>query len=113
MLKIIFLSSFLFLAFLSCQNSVQPFNYEKDTPQWLKEKIDSMSVNPDYFMSQVYRYEWKDKYVYHIMIPISSCAYCELYEEDGSKIQFANDAMFSDFLMNKKNKVLVWERKGY
>jgi len=111
MLKIIFLSSFLFIAFLSCQNSVESFNYEKDTPQWLKVKIDSLAVNPDYFGTKVYRYEWNSKFTYYIMIPISSCAYCEVYDKNGIKIQFVNDEMFSDFIKNKKNEVLVWERK--
>ena len=38
MLKVIFISSFLFIAFLSCQkdNAVEPFSYERDTPVWLK-----------------------------------------------------------------------------
>ncbi|MGE5812370.1 MAG: hypothetical protein ACM339_12760 [Ignavibacteria bacterium] len=110
MLKIIFISSLLSIAFLSCQKNslVEPFNYERDTPLWLKEKIDYMSTNHDYFGSKIYRYKWNEKYVYHIMIPISSCAYCELYDQDGIKIQF-NDDSFSDFLENKKDEVLVWE----
>jgi hypothetical protein len=59
MLKIIFISSFLFIAFLSCQknNVVEFFNYERDTPVWLKAKIDSMSTDNYYFNSKVYRYE--------------------------------------------------------
>ncbi|MBU0472871.1 MAG: hypothetical protein KKF62_01775 [Bacteroidetes bacterium] len=111
MFKTIFLSFFLFIAFLSCQNSVESAIYEKDSLQWLKVKIESLAVHPDYVGSKVYRYEWNSNFVYHIMIPISSCAYCELYNGDGGKIQFTNDEMFSDFLKNKKNEVLIWERK--
>jgi len=110
MFKVIFISSFLFVTFLSCQkdNATDPFNYERDTPVWLKEKIDSISANNNYFGSKVYRYEWRQKYAYHIMIPISSCAYCELYEQSGNKMKLNSD-MFADFLRNKKNEVLVWQ----
>jgi hypothetical protein len=110
MLKVIFISSFFLFTYLSCQknNTVEPFIYERDTPVWLKVKIDSISTNHHYFGSKVYRYEWKRKYAYHIMMPISSCAYCELYEQNGIKMNL-NDDMFSDFLQNKKNEVIVWE----
>ncbi len=113
MLKTIFLYVFLFIAFQSCQNSVEPQIYEKNSLQWLKVKIESLEANPDYWGSKVYRYEYKSNFVYHIMIPISSCAYCELYRSDGSKIQFTSDGMFHDFLNNKKNEVLIWERNYY
>ena len=96
---------------LSCQkdNFAEPFNYERDTPVWLKEKIDSISVSHNYFGTKVYRYNWEEKIIYHIMIPISSCAYCELYDLDGNKVEIHNQDKFSDFLQNKKNETLVWE----
>jgi len=114
MLKIIFISSFLVITFMSCQkdNSVEPFNFERDTPVWLKEKIDSMSTNHEYYGTKVYRYEWNEKFTYHIMITISSCAYCELFDQSGTKIQITNDAMFSDFQRNRKNEIIIWEWKN-
>ncbi|HEY6436795.1 MAG TPA: hypothetical protein VIY47_09395, partial [Ignavibacteriaceae bacterium] len=80
MLKLIFISSILLLTFLSCQknNTIESYNYEKDTPVWLKEKIDSTSANPNYYFgTHVYRYEWNGKFIYHFSIPVSSCVYCE------------------------------------
>ena len=50
------------------------------------------------------------EYIYHISIPVSSCAYCELYNQDGNKMLLDNN-MFNNFLNNKKNKVLVWKWK--
>lgn len=89
MYRFIIISSFLFLFMLNCQkeNSMEPFDYERDTPTWLKAKIDSISSNPEYFGTKVYRYEWKGYLVYHIEIPISSCAYCELYDQKGKKLK--------------------------
>ena len=110
MLKVIFISSFLLLAFISCNKGdiTQPYDYERDTPVWLKEKIDSISVNQFYHGAKVYRYTWNRNYVYHIMIPISSCIYCELYDYYGNKIEFTENE-FSDFLNNKTDETLVWE----
>ena len=106
------MSSFLFAAILGCQknNAVNTFNYEKDTPVWLREKIDSISTQKIYALTKVYRYELHNKYIYYFKIPLSSCVYCEVYDSNGNKIQF-NDEKVSDFEKNKKNEVLVWEWK--
>ena len=95
----------------SCQkeNTVQTFNPVKDTPAWLKVKIDSMETDPSYSGAIVYRYEWQKQFIYHIMIPISSCAYCELYLHDGSKVQ-PSESSLSDFLKNRTNEIIIWAR---
>ena len=108
MIKIIFITSFVILSFLGCENTNEPFNYERDTPVWLKEKINNISSNQEYWGTIVYRYELNKKYYYHIMIPISSCGYCELFDENGDKILFGDDE-FSKFLQDKKNELIIWE----
>lgn len=110
MYKLILISSFLFITFISCQkdNAADPFHYESDAPLWLKIKIESISEDHNYYGSEIYRYEWNEKFIYHIMIPTSSCAFCVLYYHNGDKVQLA-DGEFSDFLENKKNEVLIWE----
>jgi hypothetical protein len=85
-----------------------PFDYDRDTPPWLKAKIDSIAAIPDHFGTTVYRYEWNGEFVYHIENLVSSCAYCELYDHNGIKLEFTNDETFQDFLENKKNEVVVW-----
>jgi hypothetical protein len=114
MKKITFASLLLFLTFAGC-GSDKIFNYEKDTPEWLKTKIDSVTTsNPKYYSgTKVFRYEWNKQYVYHFSIPLSSCVYCELYDQEGRKIQFTDNAMTSDFEQNKINKVLVWDWFSY
>jgi hypothetical protein len=82
-----------------------------DTPEWLNSYIEGIQDNPDYVGTKVYRYEWQENFVYHVMIPISSCAYCEVYNQSGTKIEFKDDNTFQDFLSNKKNEVIVWEWK--
>ena len=112
MLKIFFISTFLIITLISCSNSVEAFNYEIDTPEWLKLKIDSLDVEPNYAGATVYRYEWHTQFVYHISIPISSCAYCLVYEQNGDLINFENSSTVNDFHNNKKNQVIVWQ-KGF
>lgn len=105
----IILISLFVLASCQKENSVQPFNYERDTPAWLKVKIDSMATTPYYIGTVVYRYEWHKQFIYHIMIPISSCAYCELYLHDGSKAQLSESSL-SDFLQNRTNEIIIWAK---
>ena len=106
--RIVFISQLLILIVYGChkETSVEPSN---NIPVWLKVKIDSMSTIQDYYGTKVYRYKWHIEYVYYIMIPISSCAYCEVYNYNGTKIQFENDTQFQDFLNNKNDQVLIWE----
>ena len=101
------------VCFLNCQNqnSVEPFNYERDTPSWLKTKIDSMATNNFYVGSKVFRHTWHYNLVYYIRVGLSSCMYCEVYYENGSKITFTNDSMLQDYLNNRKNEILIWEWK--
>lgn len=114
MLRILFLPLIMLACITGCkkETSVEPFNYERDTPAWLKEKVDVMSQNKDYFGTKVFRYDWKGSAIYYFAIPASSCAFCDVYNSNGIKIQFSNDQMLQDFLDNRKNEVLVWEWKS-
>ena len=113
MLKLIFISFFLILAFLSCQNvnTADSFNYERDTPAWLKAKIDTMTTGKLYVRTKVFRYEMNDEYIYYISIPLSSCVYCEVYYQSGKKLNFKDEKVLYDFEHKKKNEILIWERK--
>ena len=113
MFRIILVSFLLFFTFLVCQkdNAVNTYNYKKDAPVWLKEKIDSISTIKYYTGTKVYRYELDNKFIYYFRIPLSSCEYCEVYYQDGSKMNFTNNDVRLDFQNNKKNEVLVWEWK--
>ena len=117
MLKRIILISGAFLSFIfiNCHNNIgsEPFNFEKETPEWLKEKISIMSTDTTYYYAKtrVYRYEWDESFVYHIFIPISSCVYCKLYDQDGKQVQINNDVMLQDFLKNRRDGVLLWESR--
>ena len=105
----IFLFIIVFYNLCSCIKDTSPIS-TGDTPDWLNNYIENIQDNPDYFGTIIYRYNWKGNFIYHIMIPISSCAYCEVYYHSGEKIVFENN-MLQDFMNNKKNEVIVWEWK--
>jgi len=113
MLKIIITFSFLIIVFLSCQNENinEPYNYERDTPAWLKVKIDSMSINDKYSGVRVYRYDWNEKHIYHIHDFRSSVVIGDLFDQNGNEITLT-DATLPDFVENKKNEILIWEWKN-
>ncbi len=98
------------LAACGAEDATAPFDYERDTPAWLKVKIDSISESPGSFGTTVYRYEWRGEFVYHIEIPVSSCAYCELYDRDGTRLRFPDSATFEDFLATKRNQIVIWKQ---
>ena len=107
-IAVIFLSAFV----ASCRNhSTEPFDYTKDTPAWLKDKVTLMSSDTAKFYAKttVYRYSWHSDYVYYISIPLSSCMYCEVYDQTGQKLKFSSDAMLQDFLNNRSDEIIVWQ----
>lgn len=112
--RILFVALIVF-TFNGCEleDITAPFNFEKDAPAWLKIKIDSLSIDPYFYMVKVFRYEWRDKFIYYFMNPVSSCAYCscDLFDQNGNELIFSDDKILQDFIMNKKNKILVWEWK--
>ncbi len=104
----ILLPSLLLLALLPCHKD-NGLEAQSATPGWLLARIDSMASNRYYTGTRVYRYTWNGQYVYYISIPVSSCAYCEVYKYNGAKVKFASDAEFMDFINRKADPVLIWE----
>ncbi len=96
---------------MGCQKDTSPIT-NTNMPDWLINYTEEMQNDPSYYRTIVYRYEWKQTFVYHIMIPSSSCLYCELYKHDGTKIDFNDNQLTQDFMTNKKNEKIVWEWKG-
>ena len=100
----------LFFLLISCQSkSVEAFNFDRDCPEWLKIKIDSISTQSYYTGTVVNRYKWNDSYLFEFNIPLSSCMLCELYYIDGTKTNFPDDNTLQEYINNRTEKVFVWE----
>lgn len=56
----------------------------------------------------IYRREWRVQYDYHLMIPLSSCAYCDVYDQNGKKVVWRDWPLMDDYLRNRKNEQVIW-----
>jgi hypothetical protein len=80
-------------------------------PEWLNKLIaEIMEEDRDNVLGGhiLYRYEWKEDFVYHFYDFLASCIHCNDYYEDGSKIDWSKENI-SDFDKNKKNEIIIWK----
>ena len=99
------------MATANCQekDTSDVFNYDKDVPGWLKEKIINMSIDEKHYAgAKVYRYNMGGEYVYHIYLPFNSCIYCDLFHEDGSALSVDE---VTDFKDKNREPLLIWENR--
>ena len=78
-----------------------------EVPNWLLAKIEQLE-NDSFPGWAIYEYKWNSSLFFHIVNPVSSCAFCEFYDYNGNKYEWTSDS-FDDF---QKNAVLlgtVWE----
>lgn len=109
MLKLFLISILFLFTFIGCQsNLVGTYVFERDTPVWLKVKIDSMLTQEYYWGTVVYRYKWKDKYYFQFTIPVSSTVFT-LYNYDGTKTDLPDVKSFEDYWKNKTDSVFIWK----
>lgn len=101
--------------FISCSSGISSdsYNYDSETPPWLKEKIDSIgnSTGHYYDWTKVYRYNFNEPFIYNFSIPLSSCKYCELYNQKGDKITAFNDSTLQSILNKRTGEILIWVNK--
>jgi hypothetical protein len=106
---------FISIVLISCNlySGSETFDFDRDTPAWLKAKLDSISNFADHYYdwTRVYRYDWNESFVYHFSVPLSSCIYCELYDHDGNKVTAIKDSLLQDILKTRNGEVLIWENK--
>jgi hypothetical protein len=107
MKRIVFISFLTVLCIAGCQKNRNAD--EGKMPEWAKSTIDSISTIEEYEGTILYRYTWNNEYVYHFEIPISTCTYCQLFNQSGIKVVFASESQFQDFLNKKTETEVLWE----
>lgn len=99
-------------AFLVQLQSAPSSFEDNDFPEWLSIKISEIETihSGDISMVKVkiYRGEWNEQIVYFILNTLSSCGFCEVYYEDGTKLSFSNNSS-ADFCTSSKNWKLIYE----
>ena len=91
------------LFLITCENSQDI----PELPEQIQARIYDLS-GLEFAGTIIYRYDWRNSQYYHVMIPISSCAYCEMYDEFGNLFEFSDNEELADFLANRKNQYIVW-----
>jgi hypothetical protein len=104
MKKIVILIGILSFAFFACKKD----GVEQVNPDWINSMADTLKTKDFYWGSIIYRHEWKSKYYYDLWIPLSSCAYCNVYNEKGEKVNWDNENS-QDYMQNRKNDLILWE----
>ena len=92
------------LLYLGCSRG----NTEIHLPDWLHDMTDSLEANDSYWGSRIYRHDWKSEYYYHLFIPLSSCAYCNVYKENGQDVNWKLENI-EEYVAERDNEVIVWE----
>ncbi len=98
------------LFLIGCDHDSNVMTSEK--PEWLNELIADIQNEVYYAGSVIYRHEWKSEFYYHLEIPVSSCAYCDVYNQNGVKIVWSDEHNFEDYLQNRKNEKVIWDWPG-
>ena len=57
----------------------------------------------------VYKGEWNKRTVYHVLPFLDNCMFCQVYNSDGSIIDWSNRDDFEDFSSKSKNWVLIYK----
>lgn len=105
-MKHVILLSFLLTFLVSCEKTELP--YIPENPEWLEQKINELEDGPSYGGIKINIFLWNNEYYYHILNPISSCMFCELFSYQGEKIVWA-EGMLNDFFENGKFIVCIWK----
>jgi len=81
--------------------------FDDRNPRWVEELIEDMETNPYYSYSVLSRYAWDNHFYYEIFNPISSCAYCDVFDYKGNRINW-EEYDLEDYLQNRTDMVIIW-----
>ena len=79
-------------------------------PEWLNVKISEYEdTHPAIVPLLVYKGEWEKRTIYFMLYYIKSCAFCDVYYEDGENIVWTDNTNFDNFQSTSKNWVIIYE----
>jgi hypothetical protein len=97
---ILFTGIFLLLSFLSCDK--KEINDLDSLPEWLNQKIEQQALDQNLCeFNQIMTKDYNSSKFYVIQPAISSCMYCEVFDEYGTKPTW-DENTWTDFRKNLK-----------
>ncbi len=77
-------------------------------PHWLDEMIQERQDTDLWEPASVIRYVWNEEYIYEFNNPLLSCAFCEIYFEDGEKVNWEVYDI-TDYLLRRTNYLVIYD----
>ena len=90
----------------------------ENLPEWLNERIDVLikfyGEEHKWGTAKIFQGEWNKRTVYYIVDPLSSCGFCEIFFENGEKVEFKTPGSFDifkpeTFLLGSKNWIIIFQ----
>jgi hypothetical protein len=102
---------------LSCSRMEQGDEIRKgdtDYPEWLSATIKEIETlhagDVSLIKIQIFECEWQGRTVYYISNNLSSCQFCEVYYDNGEKVEWSGQDLSADnFRSTSKNWKLIYE----
>ena len=84
-----------------------------DMPNWLAEKVSDLEKDaPPLALYKVYQCKWKSQTIYHIYYNFASCAMCNTFYADGTKIDWEKKADPDDFSKSSTDWKCIYVIEG-
>lgn len=94
-------------------NNLSLDSYEiNNIPEWLKIKINEIETtyaqDTNIVKIKINTCQWNGRVVFFIRNSLSSCVFCDVYYDDGSKIIFENLNKTNEFIAYSENWKLIY-----
>lgn len=81
---------------------------DPQVPEWLQPRVTELENSGECFGCTLRRITFQDRFYFHIYCSYWSCSHCEVYEEDGTLVDWKK-MDFNEFLTEQTSPVILWE----
>ena len=93
-------------------NAPQNIVPKEELPEWLSDYIEKLSdTPPELSKLKVYMGIWKGTSVFFIYNMVNSCLFCDVFYEDGNRIEWEHQNDINEFMTNSKDWICIYVLK--
>ena len=93
------------LLIVSCDKEESP---SPEVPDFLRPQIEELENSGECYGCTITKISYNNSFYYHLYCGYWSCMYCNLYDNKGDQVQWAQEE-FSDFLEHKTDEEVIWK----
>jgi hypothetical protein len=83
---------------------------ENSFPEWLLFKIREVENEPSSMTGvKIFKGKWRNQVVYFVRNLLSSCVFCDIYLENGAKVELLDENDIKDFCITSKDWEKIYE----